>query len=751
MMMEAIPDPPFDCGRRVIPKLIDEIACFDPGRTFISVPKSTNLENGYEDISYARFAKAVNRCSWWIEDRLGSESRFQTLAYQGPLDVRYLMVLVAASKTGHVAFLSSQRNSLEAHLKLLEQIQCRTMIVAKQAPAMTRTILEERPMVEIPMPDFGYFDNNNDVDVYPWRGTFDEVKDKAFVILHTSGSTGIPKPVYVTHGVFASNDAHQLIPSLGGKPTFGDLVRGKRYLLALPVFHSANLTFSMGFNVFFGATCVLPPPVPMTADVLDGVHTCGRVDGSLLPPSLLVDIYNNPPYLANMVQRLRFVSYAGGSLPKQIGDLIASRIRLITLFGSTETKLFPIEINEGSTDWEHVSISRFLGHEFRPSKKNLSELVIVRNADLSLFQGVFSAFPALQEYPTKDLWEPHPKNEGHWAFRARADDIISFNNSEKLNPVTMEVTISSNSLVKSAVIGGHGEFQASLLVEPYQPARDEKACKQFVDDIWPTVREANHDCPAHGRIMKDFIIVADPEKPLPRADKQAVQRSAAIELYATEFQTLYNTKKEEQQLESVNGDGGSLMADTINRSLEATGAHDERVEQQANDITDTDDATELDARLEAVLYRVLPDLLGQCLGPAMIQIFEKACLGSMRRDDSPYDSSQNHCCNSCAGSKPNSLRNSNPEKSEKVPHQVQRQGIKRGIYAAIEECTYLHNVTDEANLFECGLDSLQVTALVREINEFLLRRYGRWIGSVTKKVLYDNPSIEMLVAAIAER
>lgn len=89
-------------GRRIIPKLIDEIAVSDPERPFISIPKSTSIEAGYKDISYDTFARAVNRCSWWIEQQLGAELPTQTIAYLGPLDMRYLIVLLAVSKIGHV-------------------------------------------------------------------------------------------------------------------------------------------------------------------------------------------------------------------------------------------------------------------------------------------------------------------------------------------------------------------------------------------------------------------------------------------------------------------------------------------------------------------------------------------------------------------------------------------------------------------------------------------------------------------------
>ncbi|KAL8792449.1 MAG: hypothetical protein Q9195_004982 [Heterodermia aff. obscurata] len=594
------------------------------------------------------------------------------------------------------------------------------MLIGEPAPSITSKIVEARSMSTLALPELGHFTSKESVKLYPWRKPFDEAKDDPFVILHTSGSTGVPKPVYVTHGVFASNDAHQLIPSFGGKPTFGDLIRGERFFLALPLFHSANLTFTLGFNVFFGVTCVLPPPVPMTVDVLNRGLTYGRVQGSLIPPSLLVDLYNNPEYLTNMVQRLQFVSYVGGKLPKQIGDCISSKMRLITLIGSTETKLLPIEVDNDPMDWEYIPISSFLGHEFRPSKDNLSELVIVRKESLSLFQGVFSIFPGLQEYPMKDLYKQHPTKQGSWAFQARADDIIALTNAEKVNPVTMENIIMSHPAVKSAIIGGHGQFQTSLLVEPTRPCHTENERVGFIREIWPTVKRASLDCPAHGRIMKDFILVASPTKPLPKADKETVQRSAAMRLYADEFNSLYESHKT-KQLE---------MAATNNKAMpreappKVAAPTDNAKTLSANAIISMQ-AAELDAHIEAVLYRALPSALLKHLGPAMVQILHATTPAQIQPE------TQHHH----ASATPDA-----PNTSHDLLHQA--------IYTAIQEGTYLEAVTDdEADLFECGLDSLQATALVSEINAYLCEARPD-LGLVSSRVLYENCTVAKLLAVI---
>lgn len=92
---------PPDCGQRLIPTLIDQYATQQPDRTFVAIPKSTDLRDGWKDISYLTYSRAINFCSWWIEENLGKGQNFETISYMGPLDLRYLIILIAAVKTGY--------------------------------------------------------------------------------------------------------------------------------------------------------------------------------------------------------------------------------------------------------------------------------------------------------------------------------------------------------------------------------------------------------------------------------------------------------------------------------------------------------------------------------------------------------------------------------------------------------------------------------------------------------------------------
>ena len=89
------------CGKRLIPSLIDQLARDEPDNPWISVPVSSNLADGFRDISYSILANAVNRAAVWIESRCGRSTDFGTLLYIGLNDARYFIFFAAAVKTGY--------------------------------------------------------------------------------------------------------------------------------------------------------------------------------------------------------------------------------------------------------------------------------------------------------------------------------------------------------------------------------------------------------------------------------------------------------------------------------------------------------------------------------------------------------------------------------------------------------------------------------------------------------------------------
>jgi|SRR5687767_8908413 acyl-CoA synthetase (AMP-forming)/AMP-acid ligase II len=88
-------------GRRLLPQVVDHYAKTEPDRVYASIPRSTTeLSDGFEDVSMTRLASIVNRMAWWLEDRIG-RGELDAIAYIGPADIRYAAIFLAAVKCGY--------------------------------------------------------------------------------------------------------------------------------------------------------------------------------------------------------------------------------------------------------------------------------------------------------------------------------------------------------------------------------------------------------------------------------------------------------------------------------------------------------------------------------------------------------------------------------------------------------------------------------------------------------------------------
>jgi hypothetical protein len=88
-------------GNRLLPITIDDTAENNPERLFGCIPRTNDPKDGFLDITFADFARVIDRAAWWLEELLGKSTTFETLAYLGPSDLRYFILVVAASKVGY--------------------------------------------------------------------------------------------------------------------------------------------------------------------------------------------------------------------------------------------------------------------------------------------------------------------------------------------------------------------------------------------------------------------------------------------------------------------------------------------------------------------------------------------------------------------------------------------------------------------------------------------------------------------------
>lgn len=176
---------------RPIPAVWDHIAETEPDKVLFSIPIGSEVSDGYEDITARTFADAIHRASWFLERELGRSTTFETLAYLGPSDLRYIIIMSAASKIGYQTFWTSPRNSFEGHVKLMEATECSICLTPSAIPPGLTPVIERLQMRHLTIPEQNVWLHSSDpVDPYPFTATYEECCHLPLTIIHTSGSTG---------------------------------------------------------------------------------------------------------------------------------------------------------------------------------------------------------------------------------------------------------------------------------------------------------------------------------------------------------------------------------------------------------------------------------------------------------------------------------------------------------------------------------------------------------------------------------
>ena len=535
-------------GKRLLSHIIDERAAANHERPYAAIPKTTKVDGGFREIKYADFARAVNRCVGWIKDNVDRQASGETLAYIGVPDLRYQILALAAAKTGHVVSVDAKRKMCRAHLlqmffpsprnttdaldSLLIDAKCGKIITTASPPRPAIAVIERRQFQRIEIPSLDYFLDPQEVENYPLRATWEELRFKTWLMIHTSGSTGNPKLVPIKHGSSTAVDAFQLLKN-------SDTARfaKSRTFVPFPPFHIAGIMYTVYIPCFYDGTVVLPPPgAPLTGELVHAVQEQTKVEQAVLVPSIVMDLAKNDTYLEG-IKTLNGLTFSGGALSPEVAQLVSQRTNLASGFGASEYGGLPT-LPRDPEDWQYFWFSQEGdGIEYRETDQpGLFELVLVRRDSLNLVQGIFITYPELDEFHTKDLFSLHPTKSALVKYESRLDDIIVFSNGENLNPIPMEGIITSCPDVKGCMVVGQGRMQAALLVEPTD---DRMSQEDLLKRMEPFIDRANQICPKYGKISPDMSIKTAPGNPLLRAPKGTILRARNNQIFGDEIDDLY--------------------------------------------------------------------------------------------------------------------------------------------------------------------------------------------------------------------
>lgn len=140
----------------------------------------------------------------------------------------------------------SPRNSIEGTQALFERTQCRALITSSEIKV--EQLLTENGPRHIVIGSLTDLLSESDVAPYPYGKAFEEAHNDPLLVIHTSGSTGLPKPVTLYHGGLATVDKQQTLPPFKGQKAQVTFFRSKsRSFSALPPFHVSHPLYSVPF------------------------------------------------------------------------------------------------------------------------------------------------------------------------------------------------------------------------------------------------------------------------------------------------------------------------------------------------------------------------------------------------------------------------------------------------------------------------------------------------------------------------
>ncbi|KAJ7255805.1 hypothetical protein B0H12DRAFT_1202107 [Mycena haematopus] len=521
----------------------------DPSDRVVSI---TNLE----------YARATHRVARFLRpNREGADG--QVVAIIALSDtLLYQSLIVGLITANLIPFPISPRNSPAAVLHLLRKTDCHRLIATRTTLSPLLAGLQDElaridpdfhlSITEVPSiaqiyPKLGSETADYDFEPYPSHMAVFELDDIC-LYLHSSGSTGLPKPVAHTHRIiinWASNDTFCLVQEM--RDTYPYTVAA----MPLPSFHLIGIFVHLLIPVYGGKnTTALYPPTATTPEALpvfpspDNILSNTRKTQSkimMILPALLA-LWSTSPETLAFLKTLALIGYGGGVLPRRIGDtLVNAGLKIQTLYGATEfgqiNSAVPYKGDEN--EWEYLRFSDKVNVRWVPQGDGTFECQLLHCATHS---PSIENLSDVRGFATSDLFVNHPTKKHLWKVVGRTDDVIIHASGENTVPAPMEDVVMSSPYVAATVMFGRDHNQTGILIEPTAKAQvdvgDPTQVAVLCDKLWPIIEEANRIAPKFSRIFREMVIFTSPEKPLPRSGKNTVLRKAALAAFETEIEAL---------------------------------------------------------------------------------------------------------------------------------------------------------------------------------------------------------------------
>ena len=154
---------------------------------------------------------------------------------------------------------------------------------------------------------------NTPAQMYPYTKNFEQARNDPCLVTHTTGSTGLPKPITWKLGILSTYEAGRSIPIVDGYiPTTEVYQESKRAYNCMPLFYTSGLNTGITMSLLLGVTTVYGSAgaVPHAA-FADEMHQLAGIDASIGPPAVYEELLHDPASLERL-HNFRYVLVCGG-------------------------------------------------------------------------------------------------------------------------------------------------------------------------------------------------------------------------------------------------------------------------------------------------------------------------------------------------------------------------------------------------------------------------------------------------------
>ncbi|KAI1261342.1 hypothetical protein F5Y18DRAFT_419522 [Xylariaceae sp. FL1019] len=485
-------------------------------------------------ITFRQLALMVRRCCSWIRkivDLDANRDKQDPIAIYAESDVGLFVHLAALLTMDKPALLISARLNSPSVLHLLEKTGAKTILASKRTrPSLSREVYNTAKVASIE--HYSTFMEDDSVETHEPEPILMEKEqtrnadEKGAVILHSSGTTGLPKPIYLAHRYILGYAACHSFPS--------EQEVNWVNLSTLPLYHGFGL-LAPCLSLSVGMTCCFPPSsiVPATKSTLDLIKYAS-CQSLMTVPSIIDDILGlqddrERTEALGLLAELKFLAVGGGALKAENGTTLAKHhIRLLNHYGVTEIgAIAPIFCPGPDYNWRFLRLRQDLGLELHP---------ISQSKHFRL-----TGYPIGWDKPF-EVQDELERNEAssHMEVRilGRTDDVIVLKTGEKVQPRQIEDALNADPQVRNAVCVGSGFFELLVIVEP---ANEQMGAEEVKNHVWNLLSTINATVDHHARITsKKAIIVKPADKSIPRSDKGSVMRQAVHEMFKDEIREAYS-------------------------------------------------------------------------------------------------------------------------------------------------------------------------------------------------------------------